>query len=189
VTCREHEMPSRPHRRPPRGRPPTSSAIMMVIPARDVLGRGARLRIASVSRSWASPRVAVCAAVTALLSGGTACGGPPATPSAEGARPERPYPGLPEDSRFCRTDADCVVAQSLAGLDHIPRPGERCEGTCYVGVRREALAAWNSAVTALSPTVPCDREFEPCPPAEHFEAFCRLGTCQVRYVGERTQQP
>ncbi len=85
------------------------------------------------------------------------------------------------DFRACAVDADCVVAPSLAGLDHLPLPADDCRGTCYVGVRRDALAAWSRAVEALADAVPCDAEFEPCPPLDHFVAACRNGRCEVFY--------
>lgn len=89
--------------------------------------------------------------------------------------------GLSADFRACAVDTDCVVAPSLEGLDHLPLPSDDCRGTCYVGVRRDALAAWTRAVEALADTVPCDAEFEPCPPLDHFVAACRNGRCEVFY--------
>lgn len=113
------------------------------------------------------------------------------------AREEAPTPGLmpvaapvaasapaslPADFRACATDADCAVAPSLAGLDRLPLPGDTCRGTCFAGVRKDALPAWQKAVDALSATVPCDKEFEPCPPAEDFRVACVRGTCTVAYA-------
>jgi len=89
---------------------------------------------------------------------------------------------LPADHRSCTADADCAVAPSLAGLAHLPRAGDTCRGTCFVGVRKDALEAWQKAVDALAATVPCDKEFEPCPPASDFRARCLHGTCEADYA-------
>lgn len=90
---------------------------------------------------------------------------------------------LPADFRSCVKDGDCVVARSLAGLDRLPGPQDTCQGTCYVGIRADALPAWERAVEALAASVPCTKEFEPCPPASHWHAACRQGICQAIYVG------
>lgn len=90
---------------------------------------------------------------------------------------------LPADYRSCGSDEDCVVAPSLAGLDRLPGPGDTCQGTCYVGVRATALRAWERAVEALAASVPCTKEFEPCPPRTHWRAACVRGTCQAIHVG------
>lgn len=107
----------------------------------------------------------------------------PTVPAATVA-PAATVPALPQGFRACSADADCVVAPSLAGLNRLPRPGDACLGTCFVGVRKDALPAWLKAVGMLAESVPCAKEFEPCPPATHFRVACIRGTCVVSYVGQ-----
>jgi hypothetical protein len=113
-----------------------------------------------------------------------ACGQKPHPPA-----PADPGPAalsavaLPDDYRRCVQAADCVVAPALAGLDRLPRPDDTCEGTCFVGVRASAALAWHQAVKALAATVPCDKQFEECPPVDHFRVTCIFGRCGAKYVG------
>lgn len=79
---------------------------------------------------------------------------------------------LPRNFRSCKVDADCVVAPSLAGLDHLPKSDEDCNGTCYIGVHKDHLATWLQEVARLEQGVPCDKEFEECPPKDHWVARC-----------------
>ncbi len=93
-----------------------------------------------------------------------------------GAEPSSP------DLRACSADADCVVAPSLAGLDHAPASGETCGTSCFVGVRADQAGAWSSLVREHAGKVPCDLEMEPCPPIEHWAAACVQGACVARYA-------
>ncbi|MCB9763039.1 MAG: hypothetical protein H6739_24780 [Alphaproteobacteria bacterium] len=86
---------------------------------------------------------------------------------------------LPRDFRACAVDSDCVVAPSLAGLDHIPTSRDGCLGECYVGINKAHAELWAEEVERLAPDVPCTKEFEACPPADDWFARCRRGTCEV----------
>lgn len=115
--------------------------------------------------------------LSCVLAGGGTDGAPPATTTT--------IP-LPEGYRSCLVDADCVVAPALAGLDHLPTPGESCVAECVVGVRRDAEAAWTEAVRRETAGVPCDKEMEPCPPISAWVAFCHQQTCGARYAPSPT---
>ena len=95
----------------------------------------ARQEVSAPASTPAAPSSAPAAPSPAL---------PPAPSSAASALPPAapapsPAPALPADHRACTADADCVVAPSLAGLDRLPQPGDTCRGTCFAGIRRDAL--------------------------------------------------
>jgi hypothetical protein len=88
---------------------------------------------------------------------------------------------LPGNFRSCKVDADCVVAPSLAGLDHLPKADESCIGTCYIGVHRDHLKMWLQEVARRETGVLCNKEFEECPPKDHWVVRC--GTFRRCVVG------
>lgn len=91
--------------------------------------------------------------------------------------------GMPDGWRSCSADADCVVAPTLAGLDHLPKEGDSCQGDCYLGVHAAHLDTWMDRVAERAAGVPCDREFEECPPPEHYRASCGvMRRCTVEYA-------
>ncbi|MCB9744122.1 MAG: hypothetical protein H6741_16115 [Alphaproteobacteria bacterium] len=96
--------------------------------------------------------------------------------------PESP---LPPDFRECKVDADCVVAPSMYGLDRLPTSRDTCEGTCYIGVNKAHLETWTAEVARLTPTIPCDKEFEPCPGEEDWAPRCQRSQCVVDYAPRR----
>ena len=85
--------------------------------------------------------------------------------------------------QVCDSDADCVVVPTIAG--HVDAPGwwESCDNTCYTGVRHGREDEWGALRDGLAPGVSCNKQFEPCPPAESFEARCTRGSCRARYRG------
>lgn len=107
-------------------------------------------------------------------------------PATTGQAPWGSMEDLPEEipeiraGGTCILDSDCVVAEAIAGLDHVPDPEmETCGSECFVAIRADQLEAWQEAKDMLEDEVPCELPQVECPPSYEYEARCIQARCAV----------
>ena len=116
----------------------------------------------------------------------TACSNQASTPPPQPPPPEQPSnqpapTSEPTNHHTCQLDSDCTLAPTISGWATTPPTGATCENSCFAAINKASEAAWAALVETLSPTITCDREFEPCPPESDFTAACVESVCTARY--------
>jgi hypothetical protein len=87
-----------------------------------------------------------------------------------------------EELKTCSANSDCILVETIIGLDHIPIKGEECGCECITSINKKFKKLWEEKQNEFR-NYECKKMCKPCAfTMENSRAKCENEQCVVKPI-------